>query len=157
MNHESRYSGLIRALLFHRVQRKSVFTLKVNAAFTVLRILTRSMFNMVLGAVISFLLMNPHRTMAMHTTNGLVKCTQKSDRHLNPAPIPLFSKHESLFLFALSHEDMWHEYLPPVGYLLRDLRAMDRPISIQHGRLVIRLLQYALKSRSFGVCISIPG
>jgi hypothetical protein len=43
---------LTRASLFHWLQRKSVFTLKVNAAFTVRRVLTRSMFNMIFGVVI---------------------------------------------------------------------------------------------------------
>jgi hypothetical protein len=77
------------------------------------------MFNMIFGAVIYALPVNPHRTMTMHAANGLVRCTNKRDRYLNPKPFLLAdSKPKSLFLFALSHQFMWHRLSPEVGYLL---------------------------------------
>jgi len=105
---------LVRAPLLHRPQRKSVFTLKANAASTVFRVPTRLMFNVIFGAVISFLHANPHRTMAVNATNGLVRCTHKRDRHLDPAPFGRGkgSKRKWLFLFALRHQVVMHGFSP---------------------------------------------
>ena len=100
---------LTRAPLFHWLQRKSVFTVIVNAAaFTVLGVLTQSMFNMISGAVVYALPANLHRTMTMHAPNGLVRCTHKRDRNLNPEPFLLARKRKLLFLLAISHQLMCH-------------------------------------------------
>lgn len=69
------------------------------------------MFNMIFGAVIYALPVNSHRTVTMHAANGLVRCTHKRDRHLNPEPFLLASSKPKLFfLFALGHQVMWHRF-----------------------------------------------
>jgi hypothetical protein len=107
-------SDLVRAPLLHGAQRTSVSTLKLSAASTVFRVLTQLMFDVIFGAVNSFLHANPHRTMAVNAANSLVRCTHKRDRHPNPAPFALGkgSKRKWLFLFALSHQVMTHGYSP---------------------------------------------
>jgi hypothetical protein len=105
---------LVRGLLLHGMQRKSVSTSKVNATPAVFRVLTQLVFNVIFGAVISFPHANPYRTMAMHAANGLVRCTHKRDRHLDPAPFApgKGSKRKWLFLLALSHQVMMHGFSP---------------------------------------------